>query len=653
MSNLFRNRFSAVAIVFAFTVAACCSPSEPTGSCQGPPDATTMQPAASMGAGQGTDAMGMPKPTPPCSLYYLAKNDPVPPLYTDIGSAHWYVPAGQAYFDQGLRFFYAFNSRESYRAFHEAANEAESNNVQCSACYWAQALPLGVDINESEQSPYDRKEANSVLHRAEDASPSPVDLAMIKALLDRNKDCSVPDEEQCQNIRNIAYYDGMKKVLDEFGRDDPNVITLYADSAMNLRPWRYWDKDGKPVTKTGNQFTEARTYLEKALSFRQYRQNEGPIHWYIHLMEGSWTPGVAKQYADLLAPPNPLAPNAGHLVHMPSHIYYRIGDMQDAIRANKEAIKADEAYFAKEPNLYRPDGDRYRYEYYPHNIHFLLAAAVLSGDTQDRDVDRYAEKLLESLPDNANGLDADTYRTDYYLAKLNFSKTADIRNFAKPGSFKQQPVANLAYDFTQLMADVWDGNKSKQWADKFKDDLGKIRDDARKTKENAHNPDCDPTLPLPANKDLCLAAILDDLGRARMAALDDKWDAADDAARPAIKIHEALGYYEPPVWLYPTQQTLASVLIRRAKADGVTPDDRRKYLKEAKELLQGSLNTLPGADPDVIRVGVYPGNGWAYYGLWEIANLDDRSSAADKYEAGVNLNDHWFGSRDFLSLERM
>src|SRR6202011_3616204 len=98
--------------------------------------------------------------------------------------------------------------------------------------------------------------------------------------------------------------------------------------------------------------TEARTYLEKALDFHRYQPNEGPIHWYIHLMEGSRTPGVAKRYAGLLAS---LAPNAGHLAHMPSHIYYRIGDMLDAVGANKEAIEADEAYFAKEPDLYRPD----------------------------------------------------------------------------------------------------------------------------------------------------------------------------------------------------------------------------------------------------------------------------------------------------------
>jgi hypothetical protein len=627
----------------------------------GPPDATTTQPAGGTDAGKATDDMGMP--TKACSLFYLAKDDPEPPpLYSDIGSAHWYVPAGQAYFDQGLRLFFAFNSRESYRAFRAAANEAESYNIKCSACNWAQALPLGVDINDSEQSPYDRKEANDALHRALGASPTAEDGKIIEALLARNQDCNVKDDKVCQKIRNQAYYDGMKKVLDEFGSDDPNVIALFVDSVMNLTPWRYWDKAGNPVSP---KVTEAQTYLEKALTLVKFPQNEGPIHFYIHLMEGSTIPGLAKRYADLLAPPKPLAPNAGHLVHMPSHIYYRIGDMGDAVRANKAAIEADEAYLAKEPNLYRPDGDRYKYEYYPHNIHFLLAAAVLSGDTKEGDVNRYAKKLLQSLPDKANGLRADKYQTVYYLAKLNFASTADIRNFGPPDAFEQQPVSNLAYDFTQMMADIWDGKQPTEWGGKFDDHLSKYRKNA--SDEREQNPDCKPPPPvpspsdtrLPGDKNLCLAAILDYLGHARMAVLDAKrgdnakWAVAYKAAQDAVDIDNALGYYEPPLWLYPACQTLASVLIERAKAAEVTKGAGRPYLDEAKQLLLKSLNKLPTSDPNVIPKGTYPGNGWAYYGLWEIANLDDRSSAADRYQASVNLNNHWFGATEFQSLDRM
>ncbi|OBF57147.1 hypothetical protein A5787_25535 [Mycobacterium sp. 852002-50816_SCH5313054-b] len=628
-------------MIVVFTVASCCSPSERADACQGPSGETTTQPAVDTYTDSGMDDMQTAKkPARACPLFDLAEDDPQPPpLYPFVGTAHWPVPAGQPYFDQGLQFFFAFNNRESYRAFRAAADEAESAGIGCSACYWGQALPLGVDINMPEQSERDRKAARDALHRAIDADPSPEDWGIIRALFERYQDCTVKDLKECQRVRNQAYYRGMKRVLDEFGSDDPNVITLFADSAMNLTPWDYWDENGNPIAEWSGPLQQARTSLEKALDFGRYSQNEGPIHWYIHLMEGSRTPGKAKPYAGLLAS---LAPNAGHLVHMPSHIYYRLGEMQDAIWANKKAIEADEAYFAKE-DLYRPDDDRYRYDYYLHNIHFLLAAAVLSGDSQD--VNPYADKLLKSAPGKGKGSGADRYLTIYYLARMNFSSTADIRNFRGPDSFDQQPLANLAYDYTQLMADIWDGNRSSKWAGTFGNDLAKYRKKA--SDKGEQNENCNPPatgVQLPRNyKGLCLAAILDELGQARIAASDAKWNEAVDHADRARMIQDALPYKELPVWLYPTRQTLASVLIRRA-------DPARHDLDTAKQLLLESLNKLPGADPDQIPTGTFPGNGWAYYGLWEIAN---KASPADVNQATTDLEAHWFGTDEFRNLERM
>jgi tetratricopeptide (TPR) repeat protein len=650
MFNLFRSGLSAVAIILVFTVAACCPPCEPPNTCPGPPEATTMPPDADMDTDQGMAGMTMLSgSTKPCALVKLTVNDPVPPpLYRDIGSAHWHVPWGQDYFDQGLRFLFAFNNRESYRAFRQAAREAEDNGIPCSACYWAQALVLGVDINMPTQSEDDLPEAQAALDRAARANPNPEDQEIIRALSGRYQNCNSTPRGKCQEIRNQAYYDGMQRVLQMFGSDDPNVITLFADSAMNLAPWGYWDNLGNPVI---GPITEARKYLEKALKFVQYPPNEGPIHWYIHLMEQSRTPDAAKQYADLLAPIppwKPLAPSAGHLVHMPSHIYYRMGDMQNAIRANKEAIEADETYFAVEPNLYRPDGDRYKYGYYPHNIHFVIAAAVLSGD-KDQDVNRYAEKLFQSAPDKANGMRADFYRTVYHLAKVNFSSTADIRKFAPPNPFNQQPLANIAYAFTQLMADIWDKTNFKESADKFDADVANYRKSAR-AKDTRGNPSCDikPGLDLP-KPELCLTAILESLGHARMAALNNNWVDAVSAATRAVDIQDAMKYDEPPWWPYPARQTLASILIRWADAD---PTGRGKHLTDAKDALSESLKGAPGGKPGEIPTGTFPGNGWAYYGLLEIAKQDG-SSPADRDQAEVDLNAHWFGAPEFHTLDRM
>jgi tetratricopeptide (TPR) repeat protein len=604
---------------------------------------STMQPAGGMEADDsGMDDMAMP--TEPCALFNLTKNDPDPPLYSGIGSAHWYVPWAQDYFDQGLRFYFGFNNRESYRAFRKAAAEAADKGIDCSACYWAQALVLGVDLNMSKQSKDDLQEAKVMLQQAINQSPTKEDREIIVALFARYQDCKDPNNpKKCQKDRNEAYYAGMKSVLQDFGRDDSNVITLFADAAMNTSAWAYWD-GSKPRDTT----TEVQEELERALSFVQYPRNEGPIHWYIHLMEQSSTPGAATKYADLLAP---LAPNSGHLVHMPSHIYYRLGDMQSAINANKKAIEADERYFATEPDLYRPDGDRYRYSYYLHNIHFVIDAAVLSGD-KDQDVNRYAEKLLQSLPDKANGMRADAYRSAYYLTRLNFASPTNIRKFPSPDPINQQPLANVAYDFVRLMADIWDPKDSKPSTKKLDDDVSAYR--KYEAEDGEKNSSCD-TPPGYAKPELCLAAILSNLGHARLAASNKNWQEAIDYAGRAVKIQDALRYSEPPMWPYPARQTLASILIQKA---GSAAGPGNPDLQAAKANLLESLNLTPGGAPNPqISTGTFPGNGWAYYGLLEIA-MRDGSPEAGINNARADLANHWFGADrlgadEFRTLERM
>jgi tetratricopeptide (TPR) repeat protein len=652
MFNLCRSRLLVATTISLFTVAACCLSSESKGACPGPQ-------AAPMEPGSGDDMGSMVMPTDACPLVILTKNDPDPPLYPYIGSAHWHVPWAQDYFDQGLRFLFAFNNRESYRAFRKAAAEAEDNGIPCSACYWAQALVLGLDLNLPVELEPDRQKANKLLKRAAKANPNPEDSEIINALTGRYQDCKKSDTgRDCQRARNRAYYNGMEKVLKKFGTDDPNVITLFADAAMNLVPWRYWDELGNPVPQAPAEIPKARNELERALQFVRYPPNEGPIHWYIHLMEQSPWPAAAKGYADWLAPVAPwmpLAPNAGHLVHMSSHIYLRIGDMRSAIRANKEAIEADERYFAEEPDLYRPDGDRYRYGYYLHNINFVIGAAALSGD--EHDVNHYAEKLFESAPDRANGFRADTYRTAYYLAKLNFSSTPDIREFTPPSPVDEQPLANIAYDYTQLMADIWDGKNSKRSPDKSADkmdaDVATYRKIARKD-DTRGNPNCvkDDHRKRPKAV-LCLATIISGLGHAQLAASKGNWKDAVDAAKEAVRIQEWLPYDEPPLWPYPARQTLASMLIRKADAEGPKKPQGQVDLHQAELELETSLNEAPDRDPTQIPTGTFPGNGWAYYGLWEIAKRKDPRSQPEIDGARAELDRHWFGTPQFQTLNRL
>ena len=316
MVNLFRSRLSATAVIIVFTVAACCSPSEPTDPCAGPPEATmsTTQPAGDMDKDQ---SMGDGMPTQACGLAKLSENGPEPPLYPGIGSAHWHVPWAQDYFDQGLRFYFGFNNRESYRAFHKAAAEAEDKGIPCSACYWAQALVLGVDLNMPKQSPSDLAAARLMLQQARNTSPNPEDVQIIGALSKRYQDCNTSDTpRECQRARNEGYYDGMKNVLKDFGSDDPNVITLFADAAMNITPWA--DREGaNPVSE---RITEAKHQLERALNFVQYPRKRR-AHPLVYPPDGAIA--HAGRGLSHTRTCGTACANAGHLVHMPSHIYYR------------------------------------------------------------------------------------------------------------------------------------------------------------------------------------------------------------------------------------------------------------------------------------------------------------------------------------------
>jgi hypothetical protein len=165
------------------------------------------------------------------------------------------------------------------------------------------------------------------------------------------------------------------------------------------------------------------------------------------------------------------------------------------------------------------------------------------------------------------------------------------------------------------------------------------------------NASCDISAPQRPG-DVCLAAILDSLRHARVGVSNANWDEAVAAAQRAIDIQDALPYDEPPLWPYPARQTKASVLIRRAEADGPTTDRGRQDLATAKQLLLESLNKSSDDNPNLIPTGAYPGNGWAYYGLWEIANRDE-SSPADIGKAWADLNDHWFGAAEFHTLDRL
>ena len=285
------------------------------------------------------------------------------PLFASLGDFTYPITtneaAAQRYFDQGLRLMHAFNHPEALRAFRWA----QQIDPACAMCSWGEAYVLGPNIN-APMDPSAAAPAAAAISRAKERAGvvSERERALIAALDKRYS----ADPQADRAALDRAYADAMAEVAARFP-EDVEIATLYADALMNLLPWDYWEEDGRTLKP---QVARLVPTLEGALA----RDPRHPyaIHLYIHAVEASAAPERAESYADWLGP---LMSGAGHMVHMPSHIYFRLGRFQDLIAANKNAVAADEQYLAE----VSPYGT-YPYSYYPHNVHFLLESARMVGD---------------------------------------------------------------------------------------------------------------------------------------------------------------------------------------------------------------------------------------------------------------------------------
>jgi hypothetical protein len=264
------------------------------------------------------------------------------------------APGAQTYFNQGIRLAYAFNHAEAGRSFREAARIDPS----LAMAYWGQALVLGPNIN-APMDPADEPRARDLAGRAQAlgvVTASAREQALIEALGARYS-----GDPAARAANDKAYAAAMRRVHDRFP-GDPDIAMLYVESMMDVRPWRYWAPDGHPYEGTAEIVALTERVLEK------HPQHPLALHLYIHLIEPTDMPERAEHAADTLGA---LMPAAGHIVHMPSHIYQRVGRYADSLRANELAVLADEDYIAQ----CRVQGI-YPMGYYPHNIHFVWFAAT-------------------------------------------------------------------------------------------------------------------------------------------------------------------------------------------------------------------------------------------------------------------------------------
>jgi tetratricopeptide (TPR) repeat protein len=502
------------------------------------------------------------------------------PLLANLGDLHAPVttskPDAQRFFDQGLTLVYGFNHAEAVRSFREAARI----DPECAMAHWGQALALAPNINDPAIGPDREQQGYRAMQAAlaRKSKASKKEQALIDALAAR---FAAKPPEGDRAALNTAYAEAMKKVNADFGRD-PDVATLYADAMMNTRPWDYWTKEGKP--RPG--FGDVRTALENTI--RDFPDHPGARHLYIHLMEASDEVDVAVPSADHLGP---LVPAAGHLVHMPSHIYIRVGRYADAADANIKAITADEDYITQ----CRAQGI-YPAAYYPHNIHFLAVALVMDG--RSAEAMKAARKVATQhhhgeLPETLAGF-LQLLKAFPLLTMTRFGYWDDILKEPEPAI--DQIFARAAYHFARGMA-LSAREKPRQAAAELAM-LEKTRTNAQLQKLKILELNSLATL-----TDIALAMLKGDLAQKA----GDHKNAIAHFTK-AVALEDGLLYSEPPDWLIPPRTYLGDAYLAAgdaARAEQVFREDLKRHRN----------------------------NGWSLYGLEKSLRAQNRAADADRVQS--------------------
>ncbi len=521
----------------------------------------------------------------PTMLATAPQSDSVP-LYTDLGAHHvpisTQVPAAQRYFDQGMRLVYGFNHAEAVRAFTEAARL----DPDCAICHWGSALAYGPNVN----APMDSAGGAAAWEHLQMAialrdKASPRERALIDALARRYASPPPADRASLDS----AYASAMEDVVARYP-DDLDAATLYAEALMDLRPWAYWMKNGDPYPGTATILAQ----LERVMSSNP--DHPGACHYYIHAVEAV-APEKAVQCAERLAA---LMPGAGHIVHMPAHIYIRVGRYNDAIEANIHATHADETYIAGE----KPSG-MYPIGYYPHNYHFLAMAAMMAG--RRAQTIEAARAVRERVPvDVARAAPALESLIPYAHQMLaTFGMWDDVLREPLP-----PPDLRLAFGLAQYARGVAFAAK-RDWAAAAAV-LDTVSAIARGTS--------------PADR-LAMSAgvgenkiIMDIAMHALMAEIAyQRGDFADAIAHftVAAELEDSFNYVEPPQWATPIRRSLGAALLKA----GRPADAERAYIE------------------DLTR---FPENGWSLHGL--AASLRAQGKAAEADAADARLAATWRGA---------
>lgn len=517
------------------------------------------------------------------------------PLYEGLGKVHFpittAVPAAQRYFDQGLSFAYGFNHAAAIASFREA----QRLDPACAMCLWGEALAHGPNIN-APMDPEANARAIELANRAQALAGGAAlaEQALIAAMQRRYS----PDPKADRAGLDAAYADAMLAAASAHPAND-DIALLAAEAAMDTRPWDYWLPDRKtPQPRLGEAVKLVETVLARD------RDHPQAAHLYIHLMENGPDPKLAEPAADRLA--SPLTPSAGHLVHMPAHIYFRLGRWKDSIRVNQAAARADEAWLAA-------SGDKglVRYGYYPHNVHFIVTSAQMAGDMPA--VMRETRRLQSILDTDTSAKIAwiQAIHAAPYFAAAQYSTPAQILAMAAPDS--RLPYAVAMRHYARAVARALQRNRVG-----FDQELGQLRA-LRQTA--GFKPMIDQGVPATD-----LLQLAETVARGRWAFASRNYGEAARLYREAIQIEDKIPYMEPPYWYYPVHQSLGAALYRAGR------------YAEARDAFIAALARSPN-------------NGWALHGLAVAERALGRGAQAAAAQAA--LQRAWIGQRQWLRLERL
>ncbi len=498
------------------------------------------------------------------------------PLFEGLGEIHLPVTTSsdvaQQYFDQGLSLAYAFNHAAADFAFNEAA----LNDPDCAMCYWGSALVLGPNVNAG-MSPESAPRAHALASRAQTlaaANGTALERALTDALLQRYAPVAPEDRSSLDQ----AYADAMRRIAAEY-RDNVDVQALTAEALMDLHPWDFWLADGEDRPWTG----EIIDTLEHALATNP--NHAGAIHLYIHAVEQSQSAHRAEPYADKLAD---IAPAAGHLVHMPAHIYMRVGRYYDATINNMRAVDADAAFVS----VCRSNSPIYLAGYIPHNWHFGWVSAAIAG---------WQEQAYAMADGTAAGLTPELLRApgmgvaQHFLmqplfARLRFGDWQAVLD-------TPAPAEDLVY-----ATGVWRYARARALIG-----LGALDEAAAEQAEFVallSRPGIDElAFFTETGKGRTLLSIAAKVLTGEMQAARGDLAAAETALREAVALEDELPYSEPPDWYYPARHSLGVIQLARGDATGA----ERTYRD------------------DLARM---PENGWALIGLQQALQAQERPAEA-------------------------